>query len=210
MEIEEPNKAVEPPTEKKPELRVVDRRWWARGETSASVESAERKPTYVEDLERRVSDLSTSLQSALSERRRAIDEFDQVKSRIRRDVGREVERGRRVVLTELLEVLDNLDRAIDAARQSEGPNEAQALLRGVELVRDLFRAKLEGFGVRRLSAARQPFDASQHEAVATAPVTDPAEDGLIVAVVKEGYAIGEELLRPASVVVGKLTVASGD
>jgi molecular chaperone GrpE len=203
METEEPNDLVEPPEEKKPELRVVDRRWWARGETSAEAESAERKPTYVEDLERRLSDLSNALQNALSERRRAIDEFDQVKSRIRRDVAREVERGRRVVLTELLEVLDNLDRAIEAARRSEGQTEAQALLRGVELVRDLFRAKLEGFGVGRMTAAGQRFDASQHEALSTAPVTDPAEDGVIVAVVKEGYVIGEELLRPASVVVGK-------
>jgi molecular chaperone GrpE len=205
MEIEEPNDVVEPPREKKPELRVVDRRWWARGETSAAAESAERKPTYVEDLERRLSDLNNSLQSALSERRRAIDEFDQAKNRIRREVGREVERGRRAVLTELLEVLDNLDRAIEAARRSEVPSEAQALLRGVELVRDLFRAKLEGFGVTRMSAAGQRFDALQHEALSTAPVTDPNEDGLIVAVVKEGYVIGEELLRPASVVVGKLT-----
>jgi molecular chaperone GrpE len=72
-------------------------------------------------------------------------------------------------------------------------------------VRDLFRAKLEGFGVTRVPAAGQRFDPSQHEALSLAPVADPAEDGVIVAVVREGYAIGEELLRPASVVVGKVT-----
>ena len=54
----------------------------------------------------------------------------------------------------------------------------------------------------------QPFDASRHEAISTAPVSDPAQDGRVVAVVKEGYVIGDELLRPASVVVGTAATAA--
>jgi molecular chaperone GrpE len=77
------------------------------------------------------------------------------------------------------------------------------LLRGVELVRDQFLAKLEALGVRRVDALGQPFDATSHEAVSVAPVTDETQDGRVVAVTREGYAIGEELLRPASVVVGR-------
>src|SRR5438477_585174 len=56
---------------------------------------------------------------------------------------------------------------------------------------------------KRWWARGEPFDAERHEAVTTAAVTDPAQDGLIVAVVREGYAIGDEVLRPASVVVGQ-------
>jgi len=116
-------------------------------------------------------------------------------------VAREVERGKRSVLIELLDVVDNLDRAIAAA----GEESASPLLRGVQLVHDQFLAKLEGFGVMRVPALGQPFDAVHHEAIATAPVDDASKDGIVLAVVKEGYTIGDELLRPASVIVGTLT-----
>jgi molecular chaperone GrpE len=188
--------------EKTSDLRVVDKRWWARedaGDSSAdATEHVALKPTYVEDLERRLADTTAQLQSALTERQRAFEDFEQARIRIRRDVAREVERGKRAVLIELLDVVDNLDRAIAAA----GEESASPLLRGVQLVRDQFLAKLESFGVTRVPALGQPFDAARHEAVATAPVDDASNDGVVVAVVKEGYTIGDELLRPASVVVG--------
>jgi len=186
-------------------LRVVDRRWWARGEGTAGATTSEpereRKPSYVEDLEQQLADRSAQLQAIAGEHRRAIEEFEQAKQRIRREVARDIERGRRAVVAELLEVLDNLDRAIGAARDSDVP--ADSLLRGIELVRDQFLAKLEGLGVRRVDALGEPFDAATHEAVTMAPVGDPTQDGRIVAVTREGYAIGDELLRPASVVVGR-------
>ena len=189
-----------------PQVRVVDRRWWARQqEGEASGESGEaRKPSYVEDLERQVAEQAAQLHALSADHRRAIDEFDQVKLRIRRDIGREVERGKRGVLVELLEVLDNLDRAIAAAPPAgEADDAPAALMRGVELVRDQFLAKLAALGVSRVEAVRQPFDAARHEAVTTTPVSDPADDGLVVAVITEGYVIGDEVLRPATVVVGK-------
>lgn len=188
-------------TEEKPEpqVRVVDRRWWAREDSTEEAEAAQRKPTYVEELERRLADQTTHLQSVLSEHRRSLDDFEQAKVRIRRDVAREVERGKRAILSELLEVLDNLDRAIAAAE----PGGNQQLTRGIELVRDQFLGKLQGFGVARVDAIGQPFDATRHEAVTTTPVEVAAQDGVVKAVLKEGYAIGDEVLRPASVVVGK-------
>ena len=124
--------------------------------------------------------------------------------RIRRDVAKEVERGKRAVLAELLEVLDNLDRAIAAGRDRADSASDGALLQGVQLVRDQFLAKLEGLGVARFEALGTPFDAVVHEAVSVQPVTDPAQNGVVVAVAREGYRLGEYLLRPASVVVGTL------
>jgi molecular chaperone GrpE len=186
-----------------PHVRVVDRRWWARQDAEgAAEEGGARKPSYVEDLERQIAEQSAQLQKNAADYRRSIDEFEQVKSRMRRDVAREVERGKRAVLVELLEVLDNLDRAIAAAQGSQSsPDASSNLIRGVELVRDLFLAKLAGFGVVPVEAVGQPFDATVHEAVTTTPV-DPENEGLVVAVMKQGYAIGDEILRPASVVVG--------
>jgi molecular chaperone GrpE len=185
-----------------PHVRVVDRRWWARTDTDESNQDTElRKPSYVEQLEQQLAEKTAQLQTLLTDHRRALEEFEQVKARIRRDTAREVERGKRSVVAEFLDVLDNLDRAIAAAVATA--NGDPALLTGVRLVRDQFLGKLQGLGVTRLEVIGQPFDATRHEAISTAPVDDPAQDGKVVAVVKEGYAIGDELLRPASVVVGK-------
>ena len=211
MGVEEPDGMIDATQKKHPELRVVDRRWWARGESASSEDAVERKPSYVEDLERRLKEALSSLQASNTDRRRVLEEFEQARSRIRREVGKEAERSRRTVLIELLEVLDNLERAIEAARWSEASTEAQALIRGVTLVRDQFRAKLESFGVTIVQSRGQPFDASLHEAVSMVPVADRSQEGIVLDVIKEGYAIGDDLLRPASVTVGRfdMTAASG-
>jgi molecular chaperone GrpE len=204
MGTDEPDETIDAAQKKQPELRVVDRRWWARGESAPNEDVGERKPSYVEDLERQLKEALSSLQAANADRRRALEEFEQAKVRIRREVGKEAERSRRAILVELLEVLDNLDRAIEAARRPESSSdEAQALVRGVTLVRDQFRAKLETFGVTILPSGGLPFDASRHEAVSIVPVADPSQEGIVLGVIKEGYAIGDDLLRPASVVVGR-------
>ena len=135
---------AEDPKEADPHIRVVDRRWWARqdGDEPADDRGA-RKPSYVEDLERQLAEQGAQLQAFSADHRRSLEEFEQVKTRLRRDVAREVERGKRAVLAELLEVVDNLDRAIAAARSGADAAEAiENLARGVELVRDQFLAKL--------------------------------------------------------------------
>ena len=192
---------------KDPQVRVIDRRWWARDPADAQDDdrTSGRKPTYVEDLERQLSDVRARLQDVTSAHRQSVEEFEQAKLRIRREVGRDVERGRRTVLADLLDVVDNLDRAIAASRADTGAGVSalESLVRGVELVRSQFLGKLEGYGVTRLPALGQPFDAARHEAVSTVPVGDEAQDGMVIAVIREGYAIGDDLLRPAAVVVGR-------
>ena len=86
-------------------IRVVDRRWWARTEEhpdAATDDRIDRKPTVVEDLEQQVAAKSAQLQSVLADHRRALDEFEQIKLRMRRETAREVERARRGILAELL------------------------------------------------------------------------------------------------------------
>jgi molecular chaperone GrpE len=63
--------------------------------------------------------------------------------------------------------------------------------------------------VERLAALGAPFDADRHEAVTTTPVDRADQDGIVMAVIKDGYVIGEEVLRPASVVVGRTVPPSG-
>ena len=106
------------------------------------------------------------------------------------------------MLVSLLEVVDNLDRAIDAA-QAARADAGDPLLQGVEMVRQQFLAKLDGFGVTRIPCEGAVFDPLLHEAVVTAPASDPSADGRVVGVITQGYRIGGEVLRPALVAVAK-------
>ena len=74
------------------------------------------------------------------------------------------------------------------------------------MVRAQLLGTLQGFGVAKLEALGEPFDPNHHEAVSTVETADPAAAETVVAVVavvKDGYVIGEELLRAAMVTVGK-------
>jgi molecular chaperone GrpE len=182
-------------------VKVVDRRWWARGDDGgAPAADRSTKPTYIEELERQLAEKDRIAQEYIAKYRQAAAEFDESRLRLRREISKDIERGRREILAELLEVVDNLDRAIDSARQAAS---ADVLLQGIEMVRRQFLSKLEGFGVKRIAVEGQPFDPLKHEAVSTVPTANPADDGRIVGVIRHGYTIGGDVLRPASVAVGQ-------
>jgi molecular chaperone GrpE len=195
--------------DREPLVKVVDRRWWVQqGQAADAVgtkadEEAGRpgKPTYVEELERQLAEKDRQLAEILAKYREASREFDDARARLRKDIAKEVERGRRTLLVELLDVVDNLDRAVEAARSAGG---AEGLLQGVDLVRRQFLAKLEGFGVTRVDPLGEPFDHARHEAVTAVPTAEASQDGLVVGVLAPGYLVGDEVLRPAQVAVTRL------
>jgi molecular chaperone GrpE len=181
-------------------VKVVDRRRWAHGEP-ATAEVSSRRPTYVEELERLLAEKDKAIQAHAARYRESAGEFEQVRARLRRDQDKEIERARRTVLADFLDVVDNLDRALAAARDS-GPADAP-LVKGVELVRDLLLAKLAAYQVRPIPAEGRPFDPRVHEAVSTLPVAAPDQDEQVVGVIRSGYTVGDDVLRPAAVVVGQ-------
>lgn len=190
-------------------VKVVDRRWWARAD-DGDAPAADRsdKPTYVAELERRVAESEKSAQEYLAKYRQAAQEFEDARARMRKELAKDAERSRREVLVSLLDVVDNLDRAIDAAKAAprsagQGDDAADALLQGVEMVQQQFLARLEALGVRRIHTLGQPFDPLLHEAVTTMPAPDPASEGIIMGVITHGYRIGDDILRPALVAVAK-------
>ena len=189
-------------------VKVVDRRWWANPDAAAATSdssSSSLKPTYVEELERRLAEKDREAQEYLAKYRGAADEFEKARLRLRREITKDIERVRREVISELLEVLDNLDRAIESAKKSTSPSDP--LFQGVELVRRQFIAKLDGLGVTLINAADQPFDPALHEAITSVPAP-PEQDGKVIGVIRQGYRIGEDVLRPAAVAVGKRAAAS--
>ena len=189
-------------------VKVVDRRWWANQDAAGSdaataKSSSSLKPTYVEELEQKLAERDRQLQDAIAKYRQASTEFDESRLRLRREISKDIERGRREILADLLDVVDNLDRAIDAARPNPSGNTMDALLQGVELVRRQFLAKLESFGVTRIDSEGQSFDPSLHEAVTAVPASTPDQDGRVIGIIRHGYRIGDDVLRPASVAVAK-------
>jgi molecular chaperone GrpE len=184
-------------------VKVVDRRWWARGEDSGATAAAERssKPTYVEELERQLAEKDKTAQEYIAKYRQAAGEFEESRLRLRREIAKDIERARREVISDLLEVLDNLDRAIEAAGKTASPD---ALLQGVEMVHRQFLSKLESLGVKRINSEGADFDPLKHEAVSTVPAAKTEDDGRIVGVIRHGYTIGDDVLRPASVAVAKV------
>lgn len=187
--------------DEEPVIHVQDKRFWARdkGEGEEAADAAPKKPTYVEELETKLAEKEQRLADTLKQYKEALDEFENAKARLRRDIGKEIEAGKRSILTDLLDVVDNLERAVG----SQGAKDVQSLLNGVTMVRDQFLAKLSGLGVTRFEALQAPFDPSRCEAVSIVPVADKAQDGLVVGVVRDCYLINGETLRHGMVAVGK-------
>ena len=184
-------------------VKVIDRRWWANNPEAASdreSSSGSLKPTYVEELERQLAEKDKMVQEYIGKYRQASNEFEEARLRLRREISKDVERTRREVLSEILEVLDNLDRAVDSAKQAQS---IDSVIQGIDLVRRQFLSKLEGLGVTRIEASGQPFDPQLHEAVTTIPAASPEQDGQVVGIVRHGYRVGEDVLRPATVAVAK-------
>lgn len=187
-------------------VKVVDRRWWAREaseETSAEESVAFDKPTYVQELEQQLAEKNAQLQEYITAVHEAQREFDAMRARVRKEASRDAELSRRAVFADLLDVVDNLDRALAAARAA---GSADPLVQGVDMVRQQFLHKLAGYGISRIEPLGEPFDPERHEAVTTVPVTPDFADGIVAGVAAPGYLIGQDVLRPAAVAVASTTV----
>ena len=131
---------------------------------------------------------------ALAQRTQA--DFENYRKRVARESALAQERGVAKLVNELLPALDNLDRALAAAAADD------PLLEGVRLVRSELSAALARVGVESFAPLGQKFDPALHEAMATTShAGSGGEEGAIVEVYQPGYRLGEQIIRPARVVV---------
>ena len=131
---------------------------------------------------------------------RALRDLEAARARVERDAEAVFEATRKKLVAELLPVLDNLDRTIRAATEHD---EAPVILDGATLVRAQLAGVLRGYGVEQFAAIGERFDPRVHDAVGMAPVRDPARASTVLEVIEPGYRVGDSLLRPAKVVVGR-------
>ncbi len=130
---------------------------------------------------------------------RALADFDNYKKRTERLIREQSDAGRRALLARVLAVLDNLERAA-AYRKAGTP--ADQLVDGLLATVKQFTSLLEAEGVRPIELAGRKFDPKLSEAVGTR-VEPGAPSGTVVDEARKGYMIGEDLLRPAQVIVSK-------
>lgn len=135
----------------------------------------------------------------------ALRELEAAKARVERDARTVCDDTKKKLVAELLPVLDNLDRTIAAARDS---GDSPAVIDGVVMVRTQLEHVLRGYGVERIDALALPFDPALHEAVTTIAVLTQDAHNLVVDQLAPGYRYAGGLLRPAKVVVGKLSAPS--
>ncbi len=131
-------------------------------------------------------------------------EFDNYKKRTGREFTALVKNAGESLITELLPILDNIERALQAPQTSE---ETRSFAQGFEMIRQQFLEKLEKAGMKEIAAEGTPFDPTRHEAVmAVENEEHPAET--VINVVEKGYTLNEKVLRAAKVIVTRAPAQS--
>ena len=131
---------------------------------------------------------------------RQMAEFDNYRKRTMKEKADIILNGSAGVVTDILPVIDDLERAIANSAKSEDYN---ALKEGVELIYNKLMHILEQKGLQKISPKNEPFDTDFHEAIAMIPA--PSEDlkGKVLDCAIDGYKLNDKVLRHAKVAVGE-------
>ena len=162
------------------------------GELVPDTESA---PVDVDELQAKAAKADEYL--GLAQRTQA--DFENFRKRSAREAAAATQRGATKLTKELLPAVDNLERALEHAPEASSESE-QAFLAGIKHVHSDLIAALQRAGIERYSPEGEPFDPTLHEAVAQQPI-DGFAPGTVVEVFQRGYRVGENVVRPARVVV---------
>ncbi len=169
------------------------------GEAAETPETSETPETPgAEALAAEVASLREQLTKADDRYKRALADLDNYRKRVERDGQQQVTRARRAVLVDWLEALDSVERAL---QMEPGDPGLLAVLAQMESI-------LARSGVTRIDAAGAPFDPQRHEAI-DVRVADDRPDRTVLDVARSGFATGDDVLRPALVVVSNRPQGDG-
>ena len=182
------------------DFQVIDKRQFVNLDTvdqPGTFEEKPRYPTYVEELMARMAETERKFQE---KKQQIDDEIGRAKARLENDFDRKMELERQRIVLPFLEVLDNLQRALDSASHA---GSSDHLIEGIRMTANLFRNKLLSMGVEAIAALNQPFDPNIQQAIGTVRVAGADRDGIVIEEVQCGYLMNGQLLRPAQVRVGR-------
>jgi molecular chaperone GrpE len=166
-------------------------------ENEAEIEEATERSEGMEEAagEDPAASLERERDEYLAMAQRAQADFENYRKRAAKEAAAAGDRAKGGLVRELLPVVDNLERALASAEESE-----QHLAEGVRLVHSELVAVLQRNGVEPFDPSGEPFDPEVHEALSTQPA-DGADPGTVVGVMEKGYKLNGTVLRPARVVV---------
>jgi len=161
--------------------------------------SAEEPSAVPDDLEEKLQAAERQAQENHDRFLRVAAELDNFRKRKEREIGDLRKYANQTLLKELLAVVDNLERALAASRETSEP---EGLRDGVEMTLKELLKIFEKFGVQPIEALQQPFDPNLHEAVMQES-SDAVPANTVVKELQKGYLLRDRLLRPSMVVVSK-------
>jgi molecular chaperone GrpE len=173
------------------------------GETEKVAEPVLEPPPEagaVEHFERRARLAEDRLTEVLAAYRKVKTENEGFRDRVTRDVERQFDRRHEKLLLKFIDILDNLDRALEAAEQTYAGN---PLIEGLILVRTQLLQTLQHEGLERVAVIGLPYDPAFSEAVGTQAVEDPEHDHVVVREMLRGYRLHGRVARASRVVVGQ-------
>ena len=190
------------------ELRVTDRRRIYLDNDGAEranekVEQPNLKPKYVEELESRTKAAEKQVQDVQARfeqlRQQLQRETDETRQRLNRSADERASADKARFIAALLPALDDLERAVEAV---SGNASREAMLEGIRRIASSFQSALTSAGVEPIAAVGEEFNPELHEAVDT-EVTADDMDGRVIEEYSRGFRMGDRLLRPARVKVGR-------
>lgn len=166
----------------------------ASSATPPSIEAPSGNP-----LEQRARLAEDRLAEVMAAYRTLKNENEDFRERQSRNMERRFDQRRERLLLKFIDVLDNLDRALEAAQTSYA---GQPLLEGMILVRTQLLQTLQDEGLDRIPVVGLPFDPAVSESVSTAPVKEPEQHHLVVKELLRGYRLNGRVARASRVVIG--------
>ncbi|WP_272519423.1 nucleotide exchange factor GrpE [Providencia sp. PROV195] len=173
-------------------------------EQEAEVQQADEMQANEEALAARIAELEQQLEASRKTEREAMLRAHAEIENIRRRTEQDIEKAHKFALekfsNELLPVIDNLERAIDAADRDN--EQSKAMVEGLDLTLKTFLDTVAKFGIEPVGEANVPFNPEVHQAMTMIESPDH-QAGHVIDVMQKGYTLNNRLLRPAMVIVSK-------
>jgi molecular chaperone GrpE len=167
-----------------------------QAEAVATSEVGEQASVDVDALKRQLEEAETKLAESVEGWRRSVADFQNYKKRIERDNEMMYVSMKGDIIKKVLPALDDLERALQNRPEDNG------WANGIELIARKLQNMLDAEGVKRIEAEGMEFNPTLHEAISHEP-NDEIQSGHVIAVVQNGYMLGERVIRPALVRVAQ-------
>lgn len=177
----------------------------SQGHKRRSTKGTTKKDTELANMRDKLEASEASKKDLEDRFLRLVAEFDNFKKRTNRQFQELMRSANEDLILQLVEVVDNFERALEAAKTSD---DFESFHQGVEMIYDHLQEVLKKQGVKEIEALGQKFNPNVHEALFQLEGGDLPED-MVVELVQKGYMLNDRLIRPAKVAVTKAKAAEG-